>query len=140
MREFKVGDKVTAWGCEGTVVENNSYLVRVIFKHQRYEEFFPDGRFTVWHKEPSLKHVEDDDLAIYERHKNEKTVPWDTTLRAKDIKKTVKMAPALVKDSNGEGYYITKEFFIKRPEKPPLSGCFVSLLWDKSIEVEVEVE
>lgn len=57
--EFKVGDKVEAFGCEGEVVpyaSNSSFPVSVRFKYASNLQFFTkDGKLFSWAKEPSLK-------------------------------------------------------------------------------------
>lgn len=60
--EFKVGDKVKAWGVNGVVgslnVDGQGYPVRVEFKTPSnvfYYSFTRDGRLSEWHRTPSLK-------------------------------------------------------------------------------------
>ena len=59
---FQVGDKVTAWGLEGTVVklsnypsEINEYSIRVNFENGRESHFTSIGKYSSWHKDISLK-------------------------------------------------------------------------------------
>lgn len=54
---FKRGDKVTAFGLEGYVVEvnmNHHSPVTVQFTSGDLDSFLPDGRSMEWHKLPSL--------------------------------------------------------------------------------------
>lgn len=65
---FKIGDKVSWMGLEGTVERlndratwNPSYSMRISFGDKEYPElvwFMPDGRFREEHTEPSLKLIE----------------------------------------------------------------------------------
>jgi len=59
--EFKVGDKVSAFGVEGEVIsldEKNNYPITVEFDDDHLSFFMIDGRASAWHKEPSLKLIE----------------------------------------------------------------------------------
>lgn len=54
---FKRGDKVTAFGLDGYVVEvntNHHQPVTVQFSNGEMDSFLPDGRYMEWHKLPSL--------------------------------------------------------------------------------------
>jgi hypothetical protein len=59
--EFKVGDKVSAFGVEGEVIsldEKNNYPITVEFDDDHLSFFMIDGRASAWHLEPSLKLIE----------------------------------------------------------------------------------
>lgn len=59
--DFKVGDKVRAWGVDGVVVDVRyfePYHISVEFQGERIKDFLPDGREFSWHKEPSLTLIE----------------------------------------------------------------------------------
>ena len=59
---FKVGDKVRAFGCDGVVTDifiNHIYSIRVHFEKEKYiVDFANEGKYQPWHKEPSLVLVE----------------------------------------------------------------------------------
>lgn len=55
---FEVGDKVRAFGCDGTVDLLDTESVRVSFGNYNYTWFKLDGRQSDWHKEPSLILIE----------------------------------------------------------------------------------
>ena len=56
--EFKVGDIVEWQGVRGTVNCNTHYGVKVLFADGNIANFYADGRYFDWHKEPSLKLIE----------------------------------------------------------------------------------
>lgn len=59
--KFEIGDKVEAFGFEGTVSginKNDTYAVTVQFTNGKSSSFTRDGRFYDWHNEPSLKLIE----------------------------------------------------------------------------------
>lgn len=58
--EFKVGDKVKAFGVNGVVTKvhsslNELYPVEVDFRDPNRLSFTLDGKYLDWHKTPSLK-------------------------------------------------------------------------------------
>lgn len=61
-REFRVGDKVRAFGWNGVVEQielNDRYPVRVnLTDISRKETFDLGGKYAIWHKEPSLELIE----------------------------------------------------------------------------------
>lgn len=58
MSQFKVGDIVEAWGCQGKVIKMDWAGVQVEFDNCLEKVFMEDGRYMYWHKEPILKLVE----------------------------------------------------------------------------------
>lgn len=56
MNEFKIGDTVEAYGCEGTVTAYYHDMVEVVMNsNSQTLYFYFDGKVAIWHKEPSLK-------------------------------------------------------------------------------------
>lgn len=58
-RPFKVGDKVKAFGVNGIVIsvtEDSRYPVIVTYDNTIVDTFTVDGKLSLYHKLPSLKH------------------------------------------------------------------------------------
>lgn len=58
-QEFKIGDRVKAWGNNAKVrddADTGPFPIRVEFDNGSTESFTRDGRSALWHKTPSLKH------------------------------------------------------------------------------------
>lgn len=65
MSDFKVGDKVEAFGVEGDVINDDInddwgdvYPIFVHFENGHHVSFTSDGKSHKWHKTPSLKLIE----------------------------------------------------------------------------------
>ncbi len=149
-KPFKAGDKVTAFGHVGEVIDSlfeNSCKVWARFPaelHGGYlATFEDDGRFEHWHKEPSLKHFDEDYITAWAAEPISRGEP--ITVNKEDDKyiarritkqKTVKMAPALYKYKNG--YHVSEKLFMTDDEADQFEIYeFVKLLWDRAVEVEI---
>lgn len=118
--EFKVNDRVKAFGCEGVVLEISNKLHLEV--HVRLESndgakhmfFTSQGKLMVWHKEPSLVLVE----------------------RAKT---KVKLYPVLHTLNDGVNYYMSDILFDSEAKAKKYFGeAFIRLLTDDHHAVEVE--
>lgn len=115
--EFKVGDRVKAFGCEGVVAHvteepPNKLPLCVHYENGKTRWYYPDGREEEWHKEPSLKLI----------------------ARAKT---KVKLYPALLEVNDGWG--MSFELFKNEEEaKCEYPNSFIRLLTDDHHAVEVE--
>ncbi len=138
MRPFKVGDKVTAFGCEGAVtcIRLDEDKVHVNINNGSSSiAFFGDGRRESWHKEPSLKHAEIPMLVSLGSGVSLDDIGGPTKNKIK-----VKFAPALLKFKPGK-YLVSQGTFASEDEAKAFHPVmFVKLLWDQAIDVEVDNE